>query len=361
MGISDTAYAKDAYGNPSTDPPYDVVLGLKKNLVNGFDIQNYHRLRREGKLLPMTPFDHVEENIVHTRPLYQWSSTTDSSEYIRRNAGSLPHVPSGFDFGPYQPGSLQGLVTTAAGKINAGISDPLTFLAELTSLRRMFSNLAELLGRKMKDLKVGHLGNPADRWLEVRYGWRPLIGEIERFYDALTSTATKRKRLSEQVGDTQYTSSYSLAHVYEYTEGRLEVFYYDFVTIGTRGNVIADFGGKNAFQINPLVTAWEIVPLSFLIDWLIDIGSQIQAASFLLNNPDYVASYGYRIDYEREISSLFTPNPGFTSNTYEEGHGKGYLEVRQPTTVSLLPPTPLKLDALRGLDIVALMRQRLRR
>lgn len=109
----------------------------------------------------------------------------------------------------------------------------------------------------------------AGQWLELQYGWRPLLGDIHtamKFQDAPLPTTvygigktsfTKKIRVNELFGiDGTYTGS-------------------TVVKIGcdvTVSNPALAFGDRCGL-INPLTVAWELTPFSFVIDWALPIGN----------------------------------------------------------------------------------------
>lgn len=108
-------------------------------------------------------------------------------------------------------------------------------------------------------------------WLEMRYGWRPLINDIYELSEAIRTLDVPRKavfRCSHSIGKSIASNAPSL-----------------FEAKGTgkySKQIIATYEEK-PFSLpehlgldNPWSLAWELLPFSFVVDWLTPIGNYIQ-------------------------------------------------------------------------------------
>lgn len=113
--------------------------------------------------------------------------------------------------------------------------------------------------------------------------------------------------------------------------------------------------------MNPAVTAWELVTYSFIIDWFIDIGQWLAAASFLTFNHQHFAAGGIKIETSRSIVYNFELDDPYweTETSNIVGNGSATLLVRRPTRVSLGPQLKFDVDVQKVLDILALVFRRL--
>lgn len=116
-------------------------------------------------------------------------------------------------------------------------------------------------------------------WLELQYGWRPLLGEI---YGALELIQYKRAknpltRSTASVSDvfehkTSFTyDDYSI--VYITTKRKMSVKFTAFYTAPEENlKTLSEVGITNPFH-----TAWELLPWSFVLDWLLHVGNFISS------------------------------------------------------------------------------------
>jgi hypothetical protein len=130
-------------------------------------------------------------------------------------------------------------------------------------------NIADVLSSKdsVMGLPGGELHN---RWLEYQYGWKPLLSDIYNMSQSIQH-AFSRPTLGEvrvvHVEDRDL-SSHSTTR-YEVT-GTATVG----VEIGLKYRVSDErIAGLSALGLtNPLAVAWELLPLSFVIDWFVSVG-----------------------------------------------------------------------------------------
>jgi hypothetical protein len=244
-------------------------------------------------------------------------------------------------------------VQVAAEQIMSNSHDTLTFLVELKKTKQMFIKMLKRL-RDPKTFIPKTKQHVAGAWLEARYGWRPLIYDIISLQKAMAHMAKGRTRFSQQAG-----SSFPILESEEVISP--EGIYYKELksftsgSVSMRGNVTADIK-LNAFSFNPIVTAWELVPYSFLIDWLIDIGSMLSALSFSALSTHYEASES------RMFNVIVTRNmelKSFGGNEVILHRGNttcvASVKVRTPTRVSFKPQMLSGLSLLHGVDAIALI------
>lgn len=136
---------------------------------------------------------------------------------------------------------------------------------------------ARLLGVDPK--KGSALTGPASAWLSFRYGWAPLLNDLNDQFNILSSKiqekgmlihATRVKRF-EGVEHRNYSDA-STIHDIEWKS-----------LYKTRLDAIVDVPGlREASRLgltNPLGVAWELVPYSFIVDWFAPIGSMLELSS----------------------------------------------------------------------------------
>jgi hypothetical protein len=129
-------------------------------------------------------------------------------------------------------------------------------------------------------------------WLEYVFGWGPLLSDIDAGAKALARAVTYRAPTEHVVGSASKTERtigsqriFSPDNQYLYywyrpvTNWTVEVKYEGGVYAYPQGNAgtLADFGlGFQSFA----PTVWELIPFSFLVDYVSNVGQFIEALSF---------------------------------------------------------------------------------
>lgn len=348
-----------------------------KEWWTGWKIRDFHRRVRSGELLPHTPFNKfsvygtcvgsADYWIEPSNPKHYWTTGNYCPE------DSSAWLPTQEEVRALCPPLTDRYVNEAAAKIYSKGWDALTFLAEITSLRKQFLNAAHKLSRiripknlkkwskrkikSVEDIQRNFWDLPGT-WLESRYAWRTLLYDIDDICKQAAGLADKRKRHSERVGES-YTSQTSRSVTTGYTHFYATEVWVDLVEVSLRGSVTADIEVPQV-QFNPAQTIWELVPLSFVVDWFVTVGKSLSAASFLWRQNNYAASKGIQCKltrtYTREISegksTFISGNSSWTATA------TGTWFERQPCPVPLTPHTTLQLNTFKVLDLLAIGEQR---
>lgn len=334
----------------------------------GWDVPNFHARRRRGELIEMTPFTQVfitGENISGKYSVKfdtgnnHWTKyyLDDGAEYMWVYSTSWQLSVDVMNNYATDQGTL-AYVQEAASRIYRNGHDTLTFLAELTDVRRLFvGTLKGLL--KLNFPK--NLRQLSCAWLATRYGWRTLIYDLQDLNKAVQNLGGSRTRYTESAGN---TSSSVLFQEWETSigAGTIQHSYTDKISVGLRGSVVADVDVPK-FQFNPLQTGWEKLPFSFVLDWIVSVGAALSAFSFLCLDPKYTAAYGVAVTIEREYENyLSIPLPNVIEHDVgQTGRSSGTIQLRVPCKIPLSPQFVLKLNRWKVTDLLALLFQRLRR
>ena len=122
----------------------------------------------------------------------------------------------------------------------------------------------------------------SERWLEYSYGWSPTLNDIynllnKGFGDVTLEVKTKEKDFVtnekdiDTSGSTGYASSSSRTSIKVCM--KLEV-------------PNTAFGAISAWGLdNPAAVAWEAMPFSFCVDWLLPVGDYVNASLNIWGNP----------------------------------------------------------------------------
>lgn len=330
-------------------------------LYRGQDTPDYHRRVKKGELIPFTLWWQLTREGRSTGT-YGYQTSDGKTKYLQGYGQYTPYtdwIVTAEQVQAYAPerADIIGFVQGAAAKIYGNGYDALTALAELTQLRHQFVNIAKRLVKMDFPRNWRRLTND---WLEGRYGWRVLIYDIMSLHEACAHFDETRTRYSEKCGDKyKFVSSSAVEKSWMAFYGLLKV--EDTITIEKRGSVVADIVVPR-FQFNPLQTAWELIPLSFVVDWFLSVGKSLAAISFLSLQTNYTASYGYRITVDRVLEFDTTSfKSGYSgSGVHQKGVCKAVFCARTPCHVPIFPQTALRLNAFKILDLIALIAQRLK-
>lgn len=274
----------------------------------------------------------------------------DLLEYKGKLSASDPWPKKGQWVGVYQQG-LPGTVFTgsdpwtvqdqnallgtlreniAGSDFNAGV-----FLAEMPEAFRMISgsatNLADAIRRFRRGDFVGAAralsrgsGNnvrPSNRWLELQYGWLPLLQDMEggaRFiasamYQPVIRVTATRQCMNGFSGYGAGMRDYlQLATLSDYTWG---TFVLDFAGIsGVRSKrIVAYLKAVDKLELSglkdPLSVAWEVVPFSFIVDWAFPIGQYLANLSLdRALTATFITTDYWRVEGSGITISAATPN-----------------------------------------------------
>lgn len=155
----------------------------------------------------------------------------------------------------------------------AGVTSITSRLAEAAKClrRRNMHGLADALGIA----RPGELrSNFAGAWLQLQYGWLPLLSDIHELVSIESQRAARAKVRSSSMR--QSVASIDYPNWDQPLFGRVDIS--DKVTV--RAVVTAD----NPLQMqanqlgldNPALLAWELLPYSFILDWYIPVSGFMQ-------------------------------------------------------------------------------------
>lgn len=123
----------------------------------------------------------------------------------------------------------------------------------------------------------GSAKNASALWLELQYGWRPLLGDAEACAQSIahavnvpfrqTYRTKVRRETFYKIGPIDVGSGNIQTAIGAKVRTRYLV-----AEISEKPSVLAQLG-----LLNPEVVAWELLPFSFVADWFIPIGSWMEA------------------------------------------------------------------------------------
>jgi len=166
-------------------------------------------------------------------------------------------------------------------------------LAEYPQAQRMFADNATTIAKTLRSLRKGDIkgvfdtlglprkklpGTISNRWLELQYGWKPLLmdlhGAVEELQSALQRPRTRRIKVRVSESDEREVQSGYIPHLQRY--GKIKAY------AKTTAKVTAylqqeSLAASRLGFTNPVNLAWELLPYSFVIDWFIPIGDWLNS------------------------------------------------------------------------------------
>ncbi len=166
--------------------------------------------------------------------------------------------------------------------------------------RMTFEVFGDSKGRYRKDYFYKPTSKSfADAWMELSFGWRPLLNDI---HGAATSVARafERPEFSRVTGRGRegghgvsapsYQFGVEAKYSYEWNTIAVCQFYFD--VTNAMSQMLSNHGISN-----PVAVAWDLVPLSFVVDWLLPVGRY-------LNNLDSTMGLEFKSGYVTALSKL---------------------------------------------------------
>lgn len=259
---------------------------------------------------------------------------------FRLNQYQMITLPSNPILPVFPDPDTDGLVLRALSDANAATVDLLTELVELPgtlatpkavadlardilsykamerNIRRRLTNGERLRTDRLKDFlaKAKKTANPfdkgslsalfADAWMLYRFGISPVIGTFEDIVKAMEtkervffSTAARDLLTIDEMSSEKALESHVIG-------SRLLR-----ATVRSRVDTTMRSHAQ-MFGINPVLTAWELVPSSWLIDRFISVGDFIQAHSTPPNITGRRTSVSFKDDYAQKVYAKITqPEP----------------------------------------------------
>lgn len=354
-----SVYSKTLNGTPQGTTSGTGDGPLSSRLVKGEFTPNYNKLVKEGAFIPYNQWHKethegtaVNGNFSWSRPDgWVYSGTYAPVHDWRINSNDLDLITVNPNYDAF--------VNEALDRIYSKGYDALTFVAELgkliTMFRRLIPRLASLVSETITNPKL-RPEEVRNLWLEVRYGWRPLIYDMRDFTQTLEEFDAERRFYTERSGDT--------------FQGEFETVHWDNIvqqygTWDSRSSISWELSARGSaallvtppkFQTNPVTTAWELVPYSFVIDWFFDIGSFLGSLSALAISSDVTVAHGSYLKISKVTNmSMVATNGASGSLTFSEPMVHTMEKtLRVPSQPSYLPQFNVNLNTYKILDLVAL-------
>lgn len=375
-----------ANGTPWVTSHTKTASGVFKS-IDDVEVPRFSALKKCGEILPLNPVTIVTDNRICTaikgfvqnpngtyydgevqpRDNIPWNNWTGLNKPWFLAPGVIPEP---------DPSIIASVRLAALAKLKSKRWDVLTLLAEMDATVNTLTGLVKLLTsrtHRLKQLREARK-NPAKffsgKWLEWRYGIRPILFDLSDAWETFQALQGDLDMLltgkSGQTveGNQSIDTGLELSHAHYSTWWEREVRW----EYSYRGFALARFNSKGARLLTSdlLVTTWELTTLSFVVDWVIDIGAYISGLSSWLFNEVESSCTSTKLTVTAGTSSGYTPEgaPVPSSNiiTTRQGYAglKREMYVRAP--VAGPPPFPLfaglsNMDFPKWADLLALALQ----
>lgn len=234
----------------------------------------------------------------------------------------------------------------------------------LHSLRRkQFPKAAEVLGLRSSRWKHPRTNTPSGQWLELQYGWLPLLGDIRKAIDGTAEAAATG--VLEAYGTSKGFEPFVQTAGEHFGDYSLKVRQTGRLTIVLDGPAIraaADIGITNL----PLA-AWEATPYSFVADWVLPVSDWLEGLrafdGLRVVESNRTWSYDYKIlgtignpDYEH-----FPALTGYFNHVKHRERVLNYMPVADFPSLTGPFNKPLDVALTRAANALSLLAEGCRR
>jgi len=152
--------------------------------------------------------------------------------------------------------------------------------------RRLYKRRAKRGGSNNTNLREDLLSTQEfiqQRWLEARYGWRPLLSDAYNAGEAAASLLNSPSPWSRATSKVKAPLAFTIMNynqLFKYGEGEKSVLL-KFRRLGD-ASIPEHLGLKD-----PLSIIWELIPYSFVIDWFAPVGGFLSAYETLTSAVGY--------------------------------------------------------------------------
>lgn len=259
-----------------------------------------------------TVYKRLKQSWIHTEGVMESITATTGTVTTKKWSGPCyplpyPDIPNFWngaigtvDYNQESRAIMEAMSKVADGKVSLSMlaaeakesfgllaSVAIPFLRVYQHLRRgQFAEAALLLERgKPKYWVRGAVRNWHDFYLAYKLGWSPLVSELYNLYElsrekgkvvealvhgrrSILETSGRKSVIHNQGGTKFKCDSYAERRYVAAFTGKLDLL-----------NLHA---ASQVGVLNPLTVAWELVPLSFVLDWFLPIGQFLETLTSLL-------------------------------------------------------------------------------
>lgn len=307
----------------------------------------YRKIVRDGGVLPINAMTSLKKGVKDVGATDAWGyigsySNGDFDEgYQYRGQTSrlgFAAIPSfsADKFPVLDDAYVRRLYTAALANAKTRQMDFLTFYAEWHQTKDLVEGaLSRTISRafrlreqmRKRGIKKFSPREFADAWLEYRYGWRILAYDVEDIVKHVSRMHTGfldrwRGKGEDYLSNTVRNQTSQNRTIF-FDGGGIGGNMFENVTsvlekheIRTSVGVMIESVMRTYATIDPLITTYELVPYSFVVDWFFNINEYLQAVSPFT---DSSILYAYSThEFEKTLTFSTGPGPGMTlSNGYK--------------------------------------------
>lgn len=192
--------------------------------------------------------------------------------------------------------------------------------------------------------------------LEIRYGWRTLYYDLQEIADLLGDDKTKKRFRASSNVPVNEISTKSSKLVWQLGTWNFNAT--TSVDASIRGLVIGN-DVPSPVTINPVLTAWEVVRLSFVVDWFFSIGQSLAAVQYVMFHPSHVSAAGLNVNLTVDVKGTVTSNPGYTATGSAQFTQTLRFKQRLPMAIPEGPIAKVRIDGWKIVDLLSLAFQHL--
>lgn len=189
-------------------------------------------------------------------------------------------------------------------------------------------------------------------WLSLRYGWLPLISDVHSAADAYqTLTSDKKPKVIRVRSKAKIPSTWTWTNITP-TKIQSELS----LAIVLKTTVYPSYAESLGFT-NPALLAWELLPGSFILDWVYDVGSWLKLVCAFPtgSSTSYITTSFWNTSYQGSVKHPSWRFKG-TEGVYDRKHS-----IQRSVTGSITVPPPRLKNPFNGTltrlgDMIALAR-----
>lgn len=262
--------------------------------ISDVEVPGFRALLKCGSFLPLNPVSIIEESVTYTQVPFNHERISrvppcqgQKLSEIRGTTSLADDFVFDLSIPPPNQAAIDAVTLQAIADARNHAWDVLTDLAELRETHKLFRETAKALNTAAdkaigKALTVAFRGPRAvakafaSGWLQYRYGWMPLAYSLQDAAKALSATQQKFA-----IGRGSLNESDVFVKTVDQSNCRVAAFTTQTLTYDRsyRGWAAAQIDWQNRFGFDPIKTAWELVPFSFVMDWFLQVGTWIEAFS----------------------------------------------------------------------------------
>lgn len=352
------------------------TVSLKSKTMYDVVIKSFHRRSADGEIFnnPM-----LQTSEVLSAPLVRVAGPPNSV-YFRSYMGKLPNSIPEFKLDKENDFLIDNAVTDAFAKVSANDGNTLLWLGEFKETLAMFKDicsrtqmLIQATKAQRKAWRKGQLSVEGQQKLTLAllYGILPLEESIAQFLEGLFKTKAAGRHTARAV---RIHTDSKLVNTPARRDNNYYIDYYHWATytetleLQVRSGILYDVALDAPWVsviLDPksvISTAYALARLSFVVDWIINVGGTLAAWSPSVGT-DVLASW-VTVEKTHTIQGVNTygPSPGSkNSGQYGEGSGEFSRELttkwRKPIDRSDLPVIPrldINLNMSKVLSMVLL-------